>query len=119
MATIPRPCRNRGCPNGVIHPSGYCDKCRPKYSPDNRPSAAKRGYDSRWRKYRAAFLARNPLCVACQKKGIVRAANVVDHIHAHKGSQALFWDPANHQALCAECHNAKTAKEHNTYRSFG
>jgi 5-methylcytosine-specific restriction endonuclease McrA len=36
---------------------------------------------------------------------------VVDHIKPHHGDQKLFWDPKNHQALCTDCHGAKTASE--------
>lgn len=71
-----------------------------------RGSAASRGYDSRWAKYRLAFLRRHPLCIRCRAAGQTTPASVVDHIQAHKGDQSLFWDKANHQALCAHCHNA-------------
>jgi 5-methylcytosine-specific restriction protein A len=43
--------------------------------------------------------------------GVVRAANVVDHIVPHKGDQALFWDKNNWQSLCKPHHDAKTARE--------
>lgn len=39
------------------------------------------------------------------------ASTVVDHIKPHKGDQQLFWSKANHQALCKECHDTKTATE--------
>ena len=38
-------------------------------------------------------------------------ASVVDHIKPHKGDYDLFWDEANHQALCKRCHDIKTATE--------
>jgi 5-methylcytosine-specific restriction protein A len=34
---------------------------------------------------------------------------VVDHIKPHKGDRGLFWELANHQALCKRCHDRKTA----------
>ena len=80
-----------------------------------RGSAAKRGYGAAWRKARLGFLASHPLCTACEKIGRVTAATVVDHIVAHKGSQALFWAYSNWQALCAPCHNSKTAREDGGY----
>lgn len=76
-----------------------------------RGTAAERGYDRRWQKYRAWYLSQHPLCVYCQAKGIVRAATVVDHIEPHKGDERKFWNEANHQSLCAGCHNRKTASE--------
>jgi 5-methylcytosine-specific restriction protein A len=76
-----------------------------------RPSAAKRGYDARWRKARLAYLAANPLCTHCKTQGIITAATVVDHITPHKGDERLFWDVANWSACCKPCHDRKTALE--------
>jgi len=79
-----------------------------------RGTAASRGYDARWQKYRAAFLREHPLCECpdCQAGRLrVRAASVVDHIIPHRGDPVLFWDPANHQAMAADCHRSKTARE--------
>jgi 5-methylcytosine-specific restriction enzyme A len=76
-----------------------------------RPSAARRGYDSRWRRARRPYLARHPLCVRCHAKGHVVAATVVDHMVPHRGDERLFWDQANWAALCKRCHDGKTARE--------
>ena len=60
---------------------------------------------TQWRKYRRAFLSRNPLCVECG-----RVAEVVDHIEPVRfGGE--FWDDNNHQAMCHRCHNSKSGKE--------
>ena len=76
-----------------------------------RPSAARRGYGARWRRARAAYLARNPLCVPCQAAGRLAPATVVDHRVPHRGDQKLFWNEGNWQGLCKPCHDAKTARE--------
>lgn len=76
-----------------------------------RGSAAERGYGARWQRLRKEFLRAHPLCVRCMDLGSVRSADVVDHIKPHKGNKNLFWDQANWQALCASCHNRKTATE--------
>ena len=73
-----------------------------------RGGAEARGYDSRWRKARAAFLQRNPLCNECMKHGRLTPATVVDHVIPHRGDQKLFWDEDNWQALCKSCHDRKT-----------
>lgn len=109
----PTPCRHPGCPALLTKP-GYCDKHLQSIRRQQdswRGSAASRGYGSRWRKARAAYLARHPLCAQCARKGRIAAASVVDHIVPHKGDQALFWDVANWQPLCKPCHDAKTARE--------
>lgn len=74
-------------------------------------TTAQRGYGGKWQRYRLKFLERNVLCVMCAAQGKVTAANVVDHIVDHRGNQDLFWDKANHQALCQPCHSAKTAAD--------
>lgn len=74
-------------------------------------TTAQRGYGGKWQRYRLKFLERNVLCVMCQAQGKVTEATVVDHIVDHRGNQALFWDRANHQALCKPCHSVKTAAE--------
>jgi 5-methylcytosine-specific restriction enzyme A len=76
-----------------------------------RPSAARRGYGPRWRRARAAYLARHPLCVPCRAAGRLASATVVDHIVPHGGDPVLFWDEGNWQGLCKPCHDAKTARE--------
>lgn len=71
-----------------------------------RQSASKRGYTSRWQKYRITYLMKHPLCVMHLALGRSQPAEVVDHIEPHKGDRKLFWDPKNHQALCKHCHDA-------------
>jgi 5-methylcytosine-specific restriction endonuclease McrA len=68
-------------------------------------------YDARWTAYSLAFRARNPLCVLCKEREIIRASECVDHIEPHKGDRVKFWDYSNHRALCLSCHNAKSARE--------
>ena len=74
-------------------------------------SSASRGYGSRWRKARAAYLLRHPLCRYCERQGRVTPATVVDHIKPHNGDQALFWDSANWQPLCKACHDSVKQSE--------
>lgn len=99
----PRIC---GCGN-IIPVNEQCacqaqaNKERRKRNDASRPTAAQRGYDHEWQKYRAEFLRKNPKCARCGAK-----ATVVDHIVPHKGNKHLFWLEANHAALCAKCHNS-------------
>jgi 5-methylcytosine-specific restriction endonuclease McrA len=57
------------------------------------------------------YLARNPLCVHCERVGRMTSATVVDHVIPHRGDRNLFWDMANWQALDADCHARKGARE--------
>ncbi len=78
---------------------------------DFRPSAAKRGYGSKWQKARAGYLKQNPLCVECGAEGVSMQAAVVDHIDPHKGDMKKFWNRSNWQSLCNYHHNVKTVKQ--------
>jgi 5-methylcytosine-specific restriction protein A len=96
----------------VHRPPGFRSTAEVKRALDReRPSATRRGYGPRWRRARAAYLARHPLCVPCAAGGRLAPATVVDHVVPHHGDQRLFWDESNWQGLCKPCHDAKTARE--------
>ena len=76
---------------------------------DARGSAARRGYDRRWQKFRLAYLSANPMC-AGYGKPCNRIATLVDHITPlNKGG--AHCDAANSQSLCRACHARKTGEE--------
>lgn len=55
---------------------------------------------------RKRWFAKNPLCVACKRKGYITVATELDHITPlYKGGKD---DDTNRQGLCADCHKAKT-----------
>ena len=107
---IKRECRKLGCLSLTDNANGYCDKHQQekfmRYD-RYRKSAAQRGYNARWQRYRKIFLQEHPICANCRNA----PASVVDHIKPHKGDYDLFWDEDNHQALCKRCHDIKTATE--------
>ena len=106
-------CRHAGC-GKLIDASGYCEVhagFHQKQADAARGSASSRGYNRKWQKARATWLARSPLCVQCLVDLRSIPATVVDHIIAHKGDQRLFWDTSNWQSLCKPHHDQKTATE--------
>ena len=58
-----------------------------------------------WQRLRANQLALHPLCVYCQREGMVVLATVCDHITPHRGDIDLFWD-GPFQSLCKHCHDS-------------
>lgn len=60
-----------------------------------------------WRNLRTLVLARDPVCMMCQRN----AATIADHIIPHKGAWSLFTDLKNLQGVCKPCHDRKTARE--------
>jgi 5-methylcytosine-specific restriction protein A len=86
------------------------------YCSQHKPAAAAKETDPfylsvRWRRFRAWYLANNPLCEQCSRDGITAPANCVDHIVEIKDGGALL-DEGNCQALCFGCHNRKHRKNH-------
>ena len=58
---------------------------------------------------RQALFQRQPLCEICEQAGRVRLATQRDHrIPLAEGGQD---DESNEQALCDECHEAKSLQE--------
>jgi 5-methylcytosine-specific restriction protein A len=106
-------CNRQGCLN--LTQDRYCEahQSMNRAYDDQRESAAKRGYDSRWRKAREGYLKRHPLCACddCKRLPVPLPATVVDHIKPHRGDKVLFWDRSNWQPMAKPCHDRKTAKE--------
>jgi 5-methylcytosine-specific restriction enzyme A len=113
MPTRPKkPCGQPGCRELVEAGQGYCPahkRQKQKRVDEQRGSSADRGYGGAWQKARAHYLRAHPLCVYCEREGITKAAEVVDHITPHKGDWDLFWDSDNWQSLCKRHHDIKTA----------
>ncbi len=104
------PCHHPGC--SALTRERWCERHATNHQRrdrERRGSARDRGYTTRWDRYRKVFLAKHPLCVECASATSPRvtAATVVDHVRPHKGYHALFWDPANHGAVCKPCHDAR------------
>ena len=106
-----RPCAGR-C--GALVESGHCAACATRgRGVTARKTAAERGYNGRWRKYRRGYLNEHPFCADPYGRHgeVLVLATDLDHITPHRGNQRLFWDPNNHQPLCKCCHSTKTATE--------
>lgn len=106
-------CRYPGCRKTIPWGESYCEEHKKKRAQavkqeTNRLSANDRGYTYKWQQASKGFLKKHPLCAMCEAKGIIKAAQVVDHIKPHKGDQTLFWDRKNWQPLCKQCHDRKT-----------
>lgn len=111
MPTRPqRPCRYPRCPELVD--SGYCanhaelDKRADRW----RGSAASRGYDANWRRFRIAYLRKHPLCVDCLAQQRVMAATEPHHVQKVRDRPDLMYDERNLMPLCKPCHQVRTAR---------
>lgn len=92
------------CPEHPLPPRSYQEEDA------RRGSASERGYDHRWRKLRDAHLKKQPLCQRCIVDGVIKPADLVDHIVAlNDGGPRL--DPRNLSSLCEAHHAQKTREE--------
>jgi hypothetical protein len=64
---------------------------------------------ARWQRLRKRQLEAEPLCQFCLERGIVTAANVVDHVVPHKGDWTAFVT-GELQNLCEPCHKSLNGK---------
>lgn len=105
-------CSAPGCGTRVAR--GRCAKHAKR---DLRASAARRGYDSEWRRLRAALLEARPYCMGWGPREIVlrdhrahgNSAVEVDHITPLREGGTNDW--GNLRQLCKRCHSRRTATE--------
>jgi 5-methylcytosine-specific restriction enzyme A len=109
--SAPRGCKHHGCKRLVQSGQRYCDEHRPAHAwADRRESASERGYGWRWQQTRKRILRRDVgLCQVCKAAGRLRPASAVDHVVPKEEGGAD--DDENLQAICTDCHTAKTGRE--------
>ena len=73
---------------------------------ERRGASSERGYNAKWRKFRAAFLREHPLCEYCAADGRIRPAEVVDHDVPHRNDPDRFW-ATTFTALCEMHHRGE------------
>lgn len=101
---------------------GRCPNCttpyvkRPRKPDTDRPSAAARGYDRRWREARAAFLKTHPYCECDDCLRLPEwqrpVATDVNHIDGLGPLGPRGYDRSNWQAMAHGHHSRLTAREH-------
>ena len=84
---------------------------KPKATEYRKPEYAKLYADVRWKRASRDYRDCHPLCAECERNGVIKAAECVDHIKPHRGDAELFWDRENWQSLCDSCHAVKTRGE--------
>jgi 5-methylcytosine-specific restriction enzyme A len=79
-----------------------------RHTSDTRPSAAHRGYDATWQRFRLAFLQEHPLCCDCLERGRSVPASEVHHVERLRERPELRLVASNCLALCKPCHTTRT-----------
>jgi len=138
MSNKLKQCQAPGCTN--VQKDAYCTRHQAFDTSDNRLNSHQRGYDRKWGRARARFLARNPYCSKCSTEQFPVEATQVDHIIPVRryeraartrgvsqggkpggsvGNVPDFWDETNWQGLCRTCHSIKTASEDGGFGNKG
>jgi 5-methylcytosine-specific restriction endonuclease McrA len=77
------------------------------------PQPWRRWYNTaRWRALRLKVFLRD--LFTCKRCGHVEGDTsllVCDHVIPHRGDEAKFWDEANLQTLCKDCHDRVKQRE--------
>ncbi len=109
----PSRCLERGCNQPAPPGQSRCEMhrlARQRTANAGKPSAAARGYDGKWRRFRRQYLAIHPTCVECGA-----AATDVDHIDGQGPLGPRGFDPSNCAAMCRPCHARKTARHDGSF----
>ena len=64
----------------------------------------------RWTRLSRVWRAEHPLCEECRKRGVIKSAEVVDHIVPWPVCKDFF-DRSNLQSLCEDCNHAKGERD--------
>lgn len=105
-----KPCRARLCNRTTREKHGYCDEHADMAKAWTRGRAGRGRGGRPWRRLRAAVLDRDRhLCQPCHRNGQAAPAAEVDHIvpEVEGGPTAAH----NLEAICSDCHTAKTQRE--------
>ena len=89
----------------IVGDDTKCQRCH-----RGRMTAAQKGYDYQWRKFREQVLDDQPLCVDCEKQGKVKPACELHHIQGIQVAPHLRLERTNVAPLCEKCHDARHGK---------
>lgn len=109
-----RPCAAAGC--CCLVDRGYCAQHQARAGAARydveRGTAAARGYDRRWRRFRLRFLREHPLCADCleERPRRVTPATDVHHVARLRDRPDLMYVESNLRALCGAHHDGRTAR---------
>lgn len=116
-----RLCNHAGCSTLVEYNQTYCDKHKQEAKQnlyDNYEHRKEIGgkyfwfYKTKqWQRLSRLHRINNPMCEQCLKNGIVRKADLVDHIIEIRDDWEKRFDEDNLQSLCHSCHWQKTKEE--------
>ena len=108
----PHPCHQPGC-NRLIRTGAYCDVHRKAQDALRRERDPELAFykTPEWRRFRAWYLARHPLCVRCLAQQRLVPTEQVHHKKKRRKHPELAFDEENCECLCHSCHSRETMRE--------
>lgn len=76
----------------------------------HREASDPRYHTPRWTRLSRMWRISHPLCEECRRRGVIKAADCVDHIIPAPICED-FYDEKNLQSLCSECNMLKGMKD--------
>jgi len=114
-------CNHAGCNKLVDYTTKYCEKHEAMKKPQQTDSfeykRKKYGkyhafYKTRhWRRLSELQRIKQPLCEMCLEQGIIKKADVADHIIEIRDDWSKRYDDSNIMSLCHSCHWIKSKEE--------
>lgn len=118
---VKKQCNHAGCKVLIPYNQVYCNKHtrKPKQSDADRYEyrKAKGGkyfkfyHSKEWRKASELYRLNNPCCEDCLLDGVIKKADVVDHMKELRDDWSKRLDEENFRSLCHYHHNKKTRME--------
>ena len=118
---VKKQCNHAGCKVLVDYRQRYCEKHKPatKQTEADRYENRKRiggkyfkFYHSReWKKASQLYKLNNPCCEDCLDEGVIRKADVTDHVIELRDDWSKRLDETNYRSRCHYHHNLKTRQE--------
>ena len=106
-------CNRPGCPEVVGRGIRLCPAHQAgiyRQQDQARENATARGYDADWRRFRAWFKSRHPLCSDCLEEGRMTVTEEVHHVVKLRDAPHLRLVETNCMALCKTHHSKRTMK---------
>jgi 5-methylcytosine-specific restriction protein A len=106
-------CNRPGCPELVNVPERLCARHQAanfRQQDQGRGTADERGYDADWRRFRAWFVSRHPLCADCLEENRYTPTAEVHHVIKLRDAPHLRLVEDNCRGLCRTHHSRRTAK---------
>lgn len=116
---VKKQCNHAGCRALVDYAVKYCSRHERKQADYDRYENRKRiggkyfeFYQSKaWKKASRLYKIKNPCCEDCLEEGVIRKADVTDHIVELRDDFTKRLDENNFRSLCHTHHNKKTREE--------